>query len=71
MLVATRQCSRLGGESDAVCGPVLVPPVGLLWLEPVLLLIVPAMTPAPITLAGRLVAWKPLQQLPSVGSSRP
>ena len=38
---------------------------------PVLLLIVPAMALASITLAGRLDPWKPLLQLPSGGSSRP
>jgi hypothetical protein len=36
----------------------------------VLLLIVPAMALASITLAGRLDPWKPLQQLPFGGSFR-
>jgi hypothetical protein len=45
--------------------------LGFLGLEPVVLLIVPAMTLASITLAGRLDSWKPVQQLPSGGSSRP
>jgi len=45
--------------------------LGSLGLELVVLLIVPAMALASITLAGRLDPWKPLQQLPFGGSSRP
>jgi hypothetical protein len=68
--VAPRQSNWLRGESDAVCGPVFVSPplVCLAWR--VLLLIVPAMALASITLAGRLDPWKPVQQLPFGGSSR-
>jgi hypothetical protein len=54
-----------------VSGPVFVSPVWFCLAGAVAAVIVPAMTLASITLAGRSDRWKPLQQLPSAGSSRP
>jgi hypothetical protein len=71
MAVAARHSGCLRGLNDAACGPVFVSPPLFCLAWRVVPLIVPIMSLASITLAGRLVAWKPLQQLPSAGSSRP
>jgi hypothetical protein len=71
MPVASRQSSWLRGEADGSLWAIfrVADIAPLAWR--VVPLIVPAMAPAAITLAGRLDAWEPLQQLPSGGSSRP
>jgi len=70
MADAARQFSWLSGLIDVGGGPVFVSPVWFCLVGPMPAVIVPAMTLASITLAGCSDRWKPLQQLPSAGSSR-
>jgi uncharacterized membrane protein len=69
--VVARQSSWLRWEIDVAGGPVFVSPPWFRLATSDLPVIMLAVTPASITLAGRSDHWKPLQQLPSAGSSRP